>query len=177
MLVEAFRDAHAGLRAVHFDPPSAHPCRSLLDARQELRALLRYRAAQQLSRSSDFSRATSSAWRLMRRPASRSSEVAGVAKPGSKLRWCTLMPMPDDGESQLPRFGLRLDQDAARLARADQQIVGPAQIDCESAASTGSPRLQQVPRPSGSSGQARRRQLRRAAARSRKAPARSGVPV
>ena len=35
----------------------------------------------------------------------------------------------DDGKGQHVAFGLGLDQDPARLATAEQQIVGPAQID------------------------------------------------
>jgi hypothetical protein len=37
----------------------------------------------------------------------------------------------DDGVSDIPGFGFGFDEDAADFARADEQIVGPAEVDCE----------------------------------------------
>jgi hypothetical protein len=35
----------------------------------------------------------------------------------------------DDSVGDLVRFGARFDEDAAGFARADEQIVGPAEVD------------------------------------------------
>ncbi len=67
----------------------------------------------------------------MCRFASRSSDVAGVARSGGNARWCTLMPIPSYCVGQAFGVGSCLDENASGLARADEKIVGPAEIDSE----------------------------------------------
>ena len=71
----------------------------------------------------------------MRRPVSRSSEVAGVVRSGIKAALVDVDADADDGKCDRGALGVRLHQDAAGLARAlvrtQEQIVGPAQIDVE----------------------------------------------
>ena len=158
---------------MHLNLPPANPGRRPLDARGNRLAAARS-SSPRASRSSDFSRETSSAWRLMRRPTSRSSEVAGVDKSGAKSRWWTLMPTPTTANATKPsRAGFRvgLDQDAAGLARADQQIVGPAQIDASGRRRREWPRRRPARRPAATAAGARR-ECAGATARSRKAPRR-----
>ena len=53
----------------------------------------------------------------------------GRGQVGSKVALMDVDADADHGKCNRAGLGLRFDQDAAGLARADQQIVGPAQID------------------------------------------------
>jgi hypothetical protein len=131
IFVQPGRYAGAGLRAVHLDPPPANPRRGLLDARGN-RLAAAGSSSRSASRSSDFSRADEQILTRNSAPASRSSEVAGVERSGSKARWWTLMPMPTTAKSAEPRKsstppGCRqpcAGRSADRWASADQPQAG-----------------------------------------------------
>ena len=127
VLVEAFRIAGAGLRAVDIDAAAGDPCRGLLHAAQDAGNGSRIVEAERLAlkRVKQFdeqrlARNLSAGFEVQRRCWSRE-----ITREFSVVN---IDADADDGISDIPGFGFRFDEDSTDFAGTDEQVVGPAEV-------------------------------------------------
>ena len=148
VLIQPGRNAGAGLRAVHLNAPPANPCRSLLDARREFAAALAGSSSPSVSRSSDFSRETSSAWRLMRTASFEIERSCGRGEVGVEV---ALVNVDADAHDCVERTSPFSIFDSTRmppvLRGPISRSLGQRRSTLEPACLLESPRRPQTPRP------------------------------